>query len=71
MHLRRQDLRPGPVRDINMSALGDALTDPELAPPVMALVCWNSNPAAVAPDSARVLAGLGREDLSASSWSSS
>jgi anaerobic selenocysteine-containing dehydrogenase len=63
MHLRRQDLRPGPVREINMSALGDALTDPQLAPPVKALVCWNSNPAGVAPDSARVLAGLDREDL--------
>ncbi|MDX6644594.1 MAG: hypothetical protein QOK40_321, partial [Miltoncostaeaceae bacterium] len=63
IHLRRQDLRPGPVREINMSALGDALTDPQLAPPVKALVCWNSNPAGVAPDHARVLAGLGREDL--------
>jgi anaerobic selenocysteine-containing dehydrogenase len=63
MDLRRQDLRPGPVRTINMSALGDALTDPTLDPPVRALVCWNANPAGVAPDSARVAAGLAREDL--------
>jgi len=61
--LRRADLRPHPVRSINMSALGDALTDPALAPPVKALVCWNSNPARVAPDSGKVLAGLAREDL--------
>ena len=62
-HLRRQDLEPHPVRTINMSAIGDALTDPELSPPVKALVCWNSNPARVAPDSTKVAAGLAREDL--------
>ncbi len=61
--LGRPDLRPGPVRRINMSALGDALTDPALDPPVKALVVWNSNPARVAPDAARVAAGLAREDL--------
>jgi anaerobic selenocysteine-containing dehydrogenase len=59
--LERVDLRPGPVRTINMSQLGDALTRAE--PPVKALVCWNSNPAAVAPDQERVLEGLRREDL--------
>ena len=41
-----------------MSQLGRALTDPELDPPVKALVCWNSNPASIAPDQDRVLAGL-------------
>ena len=56
--LQRADLRPGPVRTINMSQLGDALTDPTLDPPVKALVVWNSNPAQVAPDQTRVLAGL-------------
>jgi anaerobic selenocysteine-containing dehydrogenase len=61
--LEREDLRPGPVRTINMSQLGAALTDPALAPPVKALVCWNSNPAVIAPDQARVLEGLRREDL--------
>ncbi|MFP3900981.1 MAG: molybdopterin-dependent oxidoreductase [Acidimicrobiia bacterium] len=60
---RRTDLRPGPVRRLNMSALGDALTDPDLTPPVKALVCWNSNPAQIAPDQERVMAGLGRDDL--------
>jgi anaerobic selenocysteine-containing dehydrogenase len=61
--LQREDLRPGPVRTINMSQLGRALTDPELDPPVKALVCWNSNPAAIAPDQQRVLEGLRRDDL--------
>ena len=62
--LLREDLRAGKeARTINMSALGDALTDPELDPIVAALVCWNSNPAQVAPDQDKVLAGLRREDL--------
>ena len=59
--LARDDLRPGPVRRVNMSQLGDALTS--LEPPVAALVVWNSNPAQIAPDQARVLEGLRREDL--------
>jgi anaerobic selenocysteine-containing dehydrogenase len=61
--MRRPDLRPGPVRSINMSQLGAALTDPSLDPPVTVLVCWNSNPAAIAPDQTQVLDGLRREDL--------
>jgi anaerobic selenocysteine-containing dehydrogenase len=61
--LEREDLRPGPVRTINMSQLGQALTDARLDPPVKALVCWNSNPAAIAPDQERVLEGLSRRDL--------
>jgi anaerobic selenocysteine-containing dehydrogenase len=61
--LRREDLRPGPVRTINMSRLGEALTDPSLDPPIKAFVCWSSNPAAIAPDQERVLAGLARGDL--------
>lgn len=35
----------------------------EAGPPVKALLVYNSNPAAVAPQQAAVLAGLGREDL--------
>jgi anaerobic selenocysteine-containing dehydrogenase len=61
--LRRDDLRPAPVRTVNMSQVGTALTDPELDPPVKALVCWNANPASIAPDQSRVLDGLRREDL--------
>jgi anaerobic selenocysteine-containing dehydrogenase len=61
--LDREDLRPGPVRSLNMSQLGDALTDPGLEPPVSALVVWSSNPAQVAPEQEKVLEGLRRQDL--------
>ena len=54
---------PARSRTINMSRLGEALTDPAMDPPVKALVCWNSNPAAIAPDQERVLEGLRRDDL--------
>ncbi len=50
------------ARLINMTELGAELLD-RSAPPVKALVVYNSNPAAIAPDSARVLVGLKRPDL--------
>lgn len=61
----RADLSPA-VRTINMIRLGHALTTPDAGvggPPVRALVVYNSNPAAVAPDRVEVLRGLAREDL--------
>jgi anaerobic selenocysteine-containing dehydrogenase len=61
--LEGHELLPHPVRTINMAQLGDALTDAALDPPIHALVCWNSNPASIAPDQQRVLEGLRREDL--------
>jgi len=61
--LNRSDLRPGPARTLNMAALGAALTDRTLDPPVAALVVWCSNPAQVAPDGMAVRRGLGRSDL--------
>ena len=63
--LERPDLSP-PVRTINMIKLGEALTTPNAGvggPPVLALVVYNTNPAAVAPDRNAVLRGLAREDL--------
>jgi anaerobic selenocysteine-containing dehydrogenase len=63
--LERPDLSP-PVRTINMIRLGEALTRPDAGvggPPVRALVVYNSNPAAVAPERGEVLRGLAREDL--------
>ncbi len=64
--LERADLQEKalgrPARLINMVQLGSALTT--LAdPPVKALVVYNSNPAAVAPNQNAVFAGLRREDL--------
>jgi anaerobic selenocysteine-containing dehydrogenase len=50
------------ARIVNMSLLGKALTEME-GPPVKAMVVYNSNPAAVAPDQNVVLRGLRREDL--------
>ena len=63
--LERPDLSP-PVRTINMIRLGEALTSGDAGvggPLVRALVVYNSNPAAVAPDRNAVLKGLAREDL--------
>jgi anaerobic selenocysteine-containing dehydrogenase len=54
------------VRTINMIRLGEALTRPDAGvggPPVRALVVYNSNPAAVAPQRGEVLRGLRRPDL--------
>ena len=63
--LHRVDAGP-PTRTINMIRLGDALTLPDAGvggPPVKALVVYNSNPGAVAPDLNAVRRGLGRDDL--------
>lgn len=48
-------------RIINMSTMGDALLQAQ--PAIEALVVYNSNPVAVAPDSAKVVKGFAREDL--------
>lgn len=65
--LQRPDLLAGRrVRTINMSTIGDALLAPASAsfgPRIDALVVYNSNPVAVAPESARVVSGFKREDL--------
>jgi anaerobic selenocysteine-containing dehydrogenase len=57
------ELRTAESRQINMSQLGEALTDPHLDPPVKAMIVWSSNPAQIAPDQVRVLEGLARDDL--------
>ena len=57
------DRRP---RTLNMSTIGDVLLHPGDAhwgPQVEAVVVYNSNPVAVAPESAKVAAGFAREDL--------
>ena len=50
------------ARTVNMSELASALTTLD-EPPVKAIVVYNSNPAAIAPDQNRVLKGFRREDL--------
>jgi anaerobic selenocysteine-containing dehydrogenase len=48
-------------RTINMSTIGDALLGAQ--PPIDALIVYNSNPVAVAPESRKVAQGFAREDL--------
>jgi anaerobic selenocysteine-containing dehydrogenase len=50
------------ARIVNMSELGKALTELD-APPVKAMVVYNSNPASIAPNQTKVLAGMRRDDL--------
>ena len=64
--LQRPDLLAKQPRTINMSTIGDDLlrpASPEFGPQVKAVIVYNSNPLAVAPDSSKVQAGFAREDL--------
>jgi anaerobic selenocysteine-containing dehydrogenase len=65
--LQRPDLLAGrKPRTINMVTIGDDLqrdASPGFGPRVEAVVVYNSNPVAVAPDSAQVVRGFAREDL--------
>ena len=65
--LQRPDLMPARTpRTLNMVQIGDDLlreASPAFGPRVEALVVYNSNPAAVAPDSGKVVQGFAREDL--------
>jgi anaerobic selenocysteine-containing dehydrogenase len=62
--LEGHHLHPLPVsqqRTINMTAIGDALLSAD--PPIKALIVYNSNPVAIAPDSEKVIQGFARDDL--------
>ncbi|MDI3382337.1 molybdopterin-dependent oxidoreductase [Xenophilus aerolatus] len=66
--LQRPELLAGRrPRTINMVRIGDALLGDADAlsggPPIEAVIVYNSNPLAVAPESAKVAAGFAREDL--------
>lgn len=53
-------------RTINMSTIGDDLlrdASPGFGPKIEALIVYNSNPVAVAPDSGKVVKGFQRDDL--------
>ena len=65
--LQRPDLLAGRTpRTLNMSTIGDDLlraTSPTFGPKIEALIVYNSNPVAVAPDSGQVVRGFARDDL--------
>ncbi len=65
--LQRPDLLAGRnPRTINMVTIGDDLLRPasaDFGPAIEALIVYNSNPVAVAPDSGKVVQGFAREDL--------
>ncbi|GAB3773332.1 molybdopterin oxidoreductase family protein [Ramlibacter monticola] len=65
--LQRPDLLAGrQPRTINMVQIGDALlhpASPSFGPAVEAVIVYNSNPVAVAPESGQVVRGFAREDL--------
>jgi len=64
--LQRPDLLKEQPRTINMSTIGDDLlrpASPEFGPQIEAVIVYNSNPVAIAPDSVKVAAGFAREDL--------
>ena len=65
--LQRPDLMPTPhPRTINMSTIGDDLlreSSVAFGPKIDALIVYNSNPVAVAPESAKVVRGFARDDL--------
>jgi anaerobic selenocysteine-containing dehydrogenase len=53
-------------RTINMSTIGDELlrpASPTFGPKIEAVIVYNSNPVAVAPESGKVVQGFAREDL--------
>ncbi|MDE2418003.1 MAG: molybdopterin oxidoreductase family protein [Burkholderiales bacterium] len=65
--LQRPDLRAGKTaRTINMVTIGDDLlrkSSETFGPAIEAVLVYNSNPVAVAPESSKVVAGFAREDL--------
>ena len=65
--LERPDLQRGAApRVINMSTIGEALHQPasaQFGPQIAALIVYNANPVAVAPQSGMVAQGFAREDL--------
>jgi anaerobic selenocysteine-containing dehydrogenase len=70
--LQRPDLLQGRLpegripRTINMNTIGDDLlkeASPAFGPKIEAVIVYNSNPVAIAPDSSKVAQGFAREDL--------
>ncbi len=54
---------PPPGRQVNMNRLGAALLGEVTDPPIKSLFVFGSNPAAISPNSGRIIQGLQRDDL--------
>ncbi len=64
--LQRSDLLKPGTRTINMTTIGDDLlreASPAFGPKIEAVIVYNANPLAIAPDSDKVMRGFQREDL--------
>jgi anaerobic selenocysteine-containing dehydrogenase len=64
--LQRPDLQKQPVRTINMTTIGDDLlteASPAFGPKIEAVIVYNANPLAIAPESDKVMRGFQRDDL--------
>lgn len=65
--LERPELAKGkPTRTINMATIGDDLlreASTDFGPKIEALLIYNSNPVAIAPNTTQVVKGFAREDL--------
>ena len=64
--LQRPDLAKVRRRVINMTTIGDDLlreSSEQWGPAIEAMIIFNSNPAAIAPESGKVVQGLARENL--------
>jgi len=64
--MQRPDLLQQGSRTINMTTIGDDLlkpASPEFGPKIDAVIVYNANPLAIAPDSDKVMRGFLRKDL--------
>ena len=64
--MQRPDLLKQSSRTINMTTIGDDLlreASPAFGPKIEAVIVYNANPLAIAPDSDKVMRGFLREDL--------
>ncbi len=61
--LQRPDLVPAGTRTLNIVDLPELLLDPDLDPPLAAVMIYNHNPVATHPNQQRMIEALNREDL--------
>lgn len=57
------ELEDRSIRELNMIQLGRILTDPQLDPPIRALIVYSSNPLVTMPNQGLIARGLSRPDL--------